>query len=135
MELPILDEIEQLINEQGSSVLLKEHLSLLNTKIGMLKEGIANLRKENADLIEKNSKLEEMLSRHEAGNKFTELHGAMFKRLSNNRYNEAPYCPMCHRPMRCLEAMLPYECADDHCGHKANFCGSDLKNILAELKP
>lgn len=131
MAIPILSEIERLINEHGSSVILKEHLSLLNTKLCLLREDIENLQKENSSLIERNAELEHQFSRQQTSNEFVESHGALFKLLPGGGYSETPYCPICQRSMYCFQTCFPYECSDDECGHTANFTGLELQNIIS----
>jgi hypothetical protein len=88
MSIPILSEIEKLINEHGSSVVLKEHLALLNTKLGLLREDIEHLQAENANIIKRNAELEEKLFRQEKSEEFVESHGALFKPLPGGGYSE-----------------------------------------------
>lgn len=133
MAIPILSEIEKLINEHGSATILKEHLSLLNTKLGLLREDIENLEKENAHLIKRNTELEQELSRQKQSEEFVESHGALFKPIPGGGYSETPYCPVCHRTMWCFQRVFPYECSDKNCGHKANFKGADIQRIINEL--
>ena len=134
MAIPILSEIEKLINEHGSSVILKEHLFLLNTKLGLLREDIENLQKENAGLVKRNAELEQQFTRQKEGSEFVESHGALFKPIPGGGYSETPYCPVCQRSMWCFQDSFPYECSDDNCGHKANFTESELKKVIANIK-
>ncbi|RLJ20779.1 hypothetical protein DJ031_04520 [bacterium endosymbiont of Escarpia laminata] len=133
MAIPLLSEIERLINEHGSATVLKEHLSLLNTKLGLLRENMENLQKENAGLVERCAELEEQVSRQNQGGEFVEHYGALFKRRSGGGYSKTPYCPVCGRSMWCFQRVFPYEGSDDSCGHKADFKGGDLERVFAEL--
>ncbi len=135
MTLPILAEIERLIVEHGSSVVLKEHVALLRTKLDLLKEQVEKLEAENARLVHRNTELEQQSARQEKAQELVESHGALFKRLPGGGYAETPICPDCHKTMWAFESMFPYECSDDRCGHKANFTGGDLKRVLSGLAP
>lgn len=133
MAIPILSEIERLINEHGSAAVLKEHLSLLNTKLGLLREDIEHLQEENADLVRQNAELKKQLSGQEERDEFVESHGALFEPLAGGGYSETPRCPVCLRTMWCFAHAFPYECSDDRCGHKANFKGSQLQQVIEAL--
>ena len=133
MTLPILGEIERLIVEHGSSVVLKEHVALLRSKLELLKEQVEKLEKDNSRLVQRNAELEQQAARQEKAQELVESHGALFKRLPGGGYAETPICPDCHKTMWAFESMFPYECSDDRCGHKANFNGGDLQRILSGL--
>jgi Fic family protein len=53
--------LEKLINEHGSSNILKERLGLKDDQISALKEEFATLTKQNTDLQEENTKLKRKL--------------------------------------------------------------------------
>lgn len=133
MAFPILGVIERLIVEHGSSVVLKEHVALLRSKLDLLKEQVATLEKENLHLLSRNVALENLAARQDRTQELVESHGALFKRLPGGGYAETPICPDCHKSMFAFQSMFPCECSDDHCGHKANFDGKNLQHILAEL--
>ena len=133
MSIPILGEIERLINEHGSSTILKEHLALLNTKLALLKEHIEKLEKENASVIKENTDLKQQLTRQDERANFVEARGALFKRIPGGGYIETPHCPYCHRAMTCLRRALPFECSNKSCNHVANFKGIELWSVLAKL--
>ncbi len=135
MAIPVLGEIKALLDEYGSSVVLKEHLALLNTKLSLLGEHIEKLEQENARVIERNTYLEQQLLRQEKSQEFVESRGALFEPNPGGGYSETPRCPVCHRSMWCFQSMFPYECSDEKCGHKANFKGSDLQSVIASLPP
>ena len=135
MALPILGDIERLIVEHGSAVVLKEHVALLRSKLELLKEQVENLEAENSRLVRRNAELEQQASRQEKAQELVESHGALFKRLPGGGYAETPICPECHKSMWAFESMFPYECSDERCGHKANFKGRDLQRIVAGLAP
>lgn len=133
MAIPILNEIERIINEHGSSVILKEHLSLLNTKLGLLKEDIERLQKENAYLIKRNDYLEQEISRQNKAQEFVESRGALFKPLAGGGYEETPSYPVCHSAMWAFERMFPYECGNQSCKRTAGFNGGDLAAVMEKL--
>ena len=135
MTLPVLGEIERLIVEHGSSVVLKEHVALRRSKLELLKEQVEKLETDNARLVRRNTELEQQAARQEKAQEFVESHGALFKRLPGGGYAETPICPDCHKTMWAFESMFPFECSDNRCGHRANFKGGDLQLILAGLAP
>lgn len=124
--------IASLGNAQSSGA-LKEHVALLNTKLQLLKEHIEKLEEENSRLIERNAELEKHAARQQASEEFVEARGALFKRLPNGGYGETPYCPICHRTMSCFQRVFPYECSNKSCGHRADFKGAHLGDVLASL--
>lgn len=131
MSLNPLKLIENLINEHGSSSILKERLRLL-------KEQLSDLIKERADLQTKLSKcMEEMaqmakkIEQKSVPPEFTEYLGALFKRDSSNRYTPVVYCPECKIPLWNNEpAYFPYECSK--CGFKIDIHES-LTSIAEKL--
>lgn len=133
MTIPLIGEIERWITEHASSVVLKEHLALLHAKLQLLGENMKRLEEENARLIQRNAELEQQAIRQQAVAEFVEARGALFKRLPNGGYSETPYCPLCHRTMSCFQRVFPYECSNKSCGHRADFKGLHLGDVLAGL--
>ena len=133
MAIPILGEIERFITEHGSSVVLKEHLALLNTKLALLKTDVERMEAQIARLTARNAELEQQVAKEQKDDKFVEARGALFKRKVGGGHVETPYCPNCHRSMSCFRHMFPYECSNKACGHKADFKGNQLHDVLASL--
>ena len=111
MNLNPLSLVENLINEHGSSTILKQRLSLL-------KEILAKVEQERSDLITKVARLEKELSdlRNQLDEKhmpeeFTEYRGALFKRDFSGKYAPVAHCSRCKQPLWNNEPQVfPYEC-------------------------
>src|SRR4051812_31791535 len=108
MAIPLLGEIERFINEHGSSVVLKEHVGLLNAKLALLKEQIERLEEENAILTEKCADLEAKVAHQTASVEYVEEAGALFKKKPGGGYSETPYCPTCRSAMFSLQNVVPF---------------------------
>jgi regulator of replication initiation timing len=72
MNIPILGEIEKLINEHGSAVILKERIALVNDKYSALekelsasKTKVSELEAENKSLALDNEKLRQEIQRRD----------------------------------------------------------------------
>ena len=92
MSLNPLSLVENLINEHGSSTILKQRLSFL-------KEILAKVEQERSGLIAKCSRLEEelgtlrkQLDEKHVPEEFTEYLGALFKRDSSGKYAPVAHC-------------------------------------------
>lgn len=127
--MQLFTQIEKLINEHGSSSILRERLLLI-------KEELAKAKQERADLITKCSQLEKEVSklRQELDKKhipeeFTEYMGALFKRDASGNYFPAVYCPRCRQVLWNPEPkVFPYECSN--CGFKVMI--HENLNLIAE---
>lgn len=131
MSLPILGEIERLITEHGSAVILKERNALLHDKLVLLKEEVAKLEKENSDLKAQISTLNKQLSAHTAAHEFQEERGALFKRKPGGGYHDVVYCPKCRHSVAPFPPGANFTC---DCGWFSSFIERDLPGILAGLK-
>lgn len=92
----LLNGIEKLINEHGSSVILKEHIALANDQYSLLESKVIDLQSENERLrleLEKAQvqiqQLQERINRHET---FQLKFGVYWDNDDN------PYCPKCKTP-------------------------------------
>lgn len=130
MSIPILGEIERLITEHGSATILKEHLALLQTNLGLLKDEIAKREKENVDLRSRVAELEQQLKSQSVIIEFVEERGALFKRRSNGGYHNAVYCPRCHQSASPFPPGAEFNCV---CGWFSSFTERELPNIIAQL--
>ncbi len=129
MPLPIFKEIERFIVEHGSSVVLKEHVSLLKTKLDSLSEDIEKIQKENTRLMEENTKLNHKLNRYEKNEKFKEHRGALFELIAGKGYSETPCCPKCKTTLfSTLPSRIPFSCSG--CGHVSNLLDKDIESFL-----
>jgi uncharacterized protein YbaR (Trm112 family) len=132
MKLNLFSLIEDLINEHGSSSILRERLLLL-------KEELAKVENERTSLITKVAELEKQLSNYrEQLNKatvpkeFTEYMGALYKRDMNNRYMPMAFCPECKRPLVGMPDpdIFPYRCSG--CGYEV-MIHDNLTSIAEKL--
>ncbi|MDQ6959283.1 MAG: hypothetical protein Q9M24_09265 [Mariprofundaceae bacterium] len=92
----LLDGFEKLINEHGSSTILRERISLINDKYATLEKKVSEIQTENERLKLDNSNftikcrgLEEHLSNNSA---LTNKYGAYWDKDGNS------YCPKCKTP-------------------------------------
>lgn len=133
MKLNPLSLIEELINEHGSSIILRERLSLL-------KEMLAKVEQERADLVVKvsniekeNSQLRKQLNEKDVPEEFTEYMGALFKRNSSGNYMPVAYCRRCKEPLWNDEpSIFPYACSKPGCGFNI-MIHEDLSSIAVTL--
>ncbi|MBW2741748.1 MAG: hypothetical protein JRE64_23540 [Deltaproteobacteria bacterium] len=128
MALPIFKEIERFIIEHGSSVILKEHVSFLQTKLNLLAEDIEKIQKENTSLIKANTDLHQKLIRYERSEKLKEYRGALFKFNPGEGYSETPCCPKCKTTLySILPDRIPFSCSN--CGHISNLLEENIKSF------
>ncbi len=57
MAIPILSEIERLINERGSAAILQKHVSLLKEELALIDKKIKDLESTNSNLVSENKQL------------------------------------------------------------------------------
>ena len=130
MAIPILSDIERWITEHGSSVILKEHLALLQAKLGTLNDEVAKLEKENADLKARVAELEAKVSSAAVSEAFVEERGALFKRRSGGGYHNAVYCPKCRQSASPFPPGEEFNC---QCGWFSSFTEAELQNVMSNL--
>ena len=128
----MLEILEKLINEHGSSTILKERLELINDKYEILENKLANADKENELLKEQLATLKQKLTSQKKELEFIEYKGAKFKRMPSGAFEESPYCLKCDGGMFSLGGSLPFVCGS--CGSTANFKGTQLKSVINEVK-
>lgn len=127
----MLSIIEKLINEHGSSSILKERLELVNDKYEALETKLANSEKENEILRKEIESLKKEFETQKVKSEFIEYKGAKFKRMPSGKFEEAVYCLKCNGGMFALENYLPFVCGT--CGSTAGFNGGQLKSVISEL--
>lgn len=111
--------IESLINEHGSSVILKERLLPIKEELAKVEKERADLVARITDLVEENSNLREQLDKNNISKEFTEYSGALFKREVTGIYTPVAFCPGCKRPLWTSEPeIFPYKCSVPGCGFK-----------------
>ena len=128
----MLSMIEKLINEHGSSTILKERLSLINDKYELLDNQLKNCEKENELLRKEVEMLKSKLSEQVKEEPFIAFKDAKFKRNPSGSFEETAYCPKCNGAMFALDSFFPYTCGA--CGSTAGFNGSDLKKVIKEVQ-
>jgi len=127
----LLDSLQNLINEHGSSTILRERLLLIKEESDKLTNDCRRLEVELAKCKEENIQLRKQLEAQAVTQQFVEYRGAFFKRRSSGAYDPTVYCPMCQAPLGSFEDFFPYEC--ERCNIELDFNGKQLPQILKEL--
>ena len=133
MAFPILGEIERLIVEHGSSVVQKEHIALLRTKLDLLKEQIVVLERKLSTSETEAQNYKEQLARHLVPSEYAKESGALFKRLPVGGYSDSPYCPVCHSAMSSVGGPIAFTCGNPKCRQEAGFGKNKLQEIMSRL--
>lgn len=128
----LISDIQNLINEHGSSSILRERLLLLQEKVAEIEEERRQVVEELANARQEAMDLRAELDRLKVDPGFKEHLGAVFKRKPSGSYAPTPCCPHCHSPMASEFKVFNYKCSK--CGHIADFTGNDLPEILNELE-
>lgn len=123
MKFSLLDQIEKLINEHGSAVILKERLALADDRFSDLQAEnanlanlVENLQSQNSVLSEQNEELQENLQKLESDMQFKNQfvnHGGLLWKHFDGKFETTPYCKKCTLPM--YDADNEWICT--HCGH------------------
>ncbi|MDD2700641.1 MAG: hypothetical protein PHH36_05320 [Sideroxydans sp.] len=140
MGIPILSEIERLINEHGSAVILKERLALAADQYSALQKQVAQLQSENERLSldyeecqKQRMALEEKISYLTAQQEWAEEAGALFRKNADGTWNETPYCPSCKTAMVSPGRHELFRCGKKSCGQFASFKGIGLGDVMCRL--
>ncbi|WP_431475209.1 hypothetical protein RVM24_07680 [Marinobacter sp. KM021] len=128
----MLSMIEKLINEHGSSAILKERLELINDKYEALEEKLENSEKENELLRQELELMKAQVNTQKIEQAYIEYKGVKFKRKPSGGFEDSPYCLKCSGGMFALEDFMPFVCGS--CGSTAGFKGSQLKSVLGEVE-
>jgi regulator of replication initiation timing len=126
----MLEMFEKLINEHGSSTILKERIELINDKYEILETKLANSEKENDLLKQEVESLKDKLSTQKLEQSFVEYMGVKFKRKPSGGFEKAAYCQKCNGGMFALDPSMPFVCGA--CGSTAGFNGGQLSKVLSE---
>ena len=133
MKLNPFSLIEDLINEHGSSTILRERLLLLKDELGKVEKERAELQAKAAKLEKANAELRRQLDEVTMPDQFTEYMGALFKRDSSGRYIPVAHCLKCKMPLWNNEPRIfPYECSTPGCGYTI-MLHEDLTSIAEKL--
>ena len=128
----LLREIQNLLNEYGSSSVLRDRLLLIKEQTDQLADECRDLKMKLTQFEEENVKLKEQLKAQTITQEFVEYRGAFFKRGLSGAYDPTVYCPSCHAPLGSMEGFFPYAC--DKCEIELDFNGKDLPQILKTLE-
>ncbi len=129
--MTLLGEIQKLIEEHGSSSILRERLSSWQEKLDALEKDKKALQTKLANSEKEVAELRTQLATKKAAEEFVEHRGAFFKRRPGGGYHQAVYCPRCRNPMGSLEKIAPYSC--NACLIMLDFNGNALPRIMEEL--
>ena len=141
MNIPILSEIERLINEHGSAAILKERLALASDQYSALQKQADKFQSENERLhldLEECQKqrrtLEEELSHVNSLQDWFPEAGALFKKRADGTYDRTPYCPTCKTAMVYRPGSHElFRCGRKSCGQLASFEGTELDEVMRRL--
>ena len=113
MKLNPFGLIEDLINEHGSSNILKERLLLLKEELSKVEKDRSDLIAEVAQLKKELSELRKQYDKETISKEFTEYMGALYKRDVDGRYLPMAFCPECKRPLVGTPdpGIFPYSCS------------------------
>ncbi|NJD03706.1 MAG: hypothetical protein FIA99_14175 [Ruminiclostridium sp.] len=118
MKLNPFSLIEELINEHGSSSILRERLLLLKDELRNIEKERTELKTKISELMKENAECRKQLDKQNIPDQFTEYLGALFKRDPSGRYAPVAHCPECKRPLWNNEPQIfPYECSTPGCGY------------------
>ncbi|MHB8089783.1 MAG: hypothetical protein ACYDH2_16200 [Anaerolineaceae bacterium] len=116
MKFNPLSLIEDLINEHGSSVILRERLLLFKDELCRVEKERAELQIKITHLLKENEVLKKQLQQKNISDQFTEYLGALFKKDFSGRYTAIAHCPECKRPLWNTDPRIfPYQCSTPGC--------------------
>jgi len=127
----LLNLLRNLINEHGSSQILRERLSLAADEAKKLEKEYRELEAENEKLKQENTELRQQLEAATIPDEFVEARGVLFRRLSNGEIDKDAYCPTCKTVMFSLHGVLPLKCSK--CEFVAAFTGNEIPNIAKTI--
>ena len=130
--LVLLDALTKLLNEHGSSEILRERLALLRDQTQALEKENVELKKSVTDLEDRNRNLAAQLKAQARSEEFVERRGVLFKRNPAGGYHEAVYCPICYSTLGTIHPELPYACRKS-CGFIFDINRAEMLRILADL--
>lgn len=116
--------IEKLINEHGSSVILKERLVQVGEQMEQLEQEKNRLQEENQKLIEKCNELTKNLESKTIPDDFIQYRGGLIRRDADGNCEPDIYCSDCKIPLTSLGNALPFRCSK--CHTSLAFTGSDF---------
>lgn len=133
MSINPLKLLEDLINEHGSSSILRERLLLVKDELGKVEKERADLQRQLAEAMEKLRYLREEVKKKSVPENFTEYRGALFKRDVSGRHAPLAHCPECKRPLVNTDpCVFPYNCTTPGCRYEVTI-KEDLELIAQRL--
>ena len=121
--------LETLINEHGSSTILKERLELLRDQLRLLESENEQLRVALESERAESARLRALVP----DARFVEHRGAKFKRKPSGGFDGSVYCPSCELGMATIPgANMPFTCGK--CKALSGFTERELKNVLVEVE-
>lgn len=127
----LLQDFKDLVNEHGSSTVMRERLLLMNDKAAAMDKENKDLREEVARLTAELAQLHTELVNCRKTEEFTEHRGGLFKRRPAGGYHETVYCPQCRLPMGFFEATGEFHC--DPCMRQTSFRERSLEKVISRL--
>jgi hypothetical protein len=128
----IVNDIQKLIAEVGTSSVLRERLLMLKDRLLEAEEEKLSLQRTIRDQEQELSDLRQQLEKKVTEDQFVEHRGALFKRKPSGSYHRAVYCPHCLTSIASMEGFTPFYC--ERCSFMTNFNGIELPGILEELE-
>jgi len=125
----ILQTLTGIIQEFGTSAVLRERLLLLKEQFQLLEKESVSLKEENSRLKKQHAELVIQLDKYALSEQFVEKRGVLFRKTANG-YSESPYCPVCKALLRSFERSVFFFC---NCGHKVSLTPNDVPKIMEEL--
>lgn len=133
MNLKLFKLLEDLINEHGSSVILKERLLLVKDQLQKVEDENNELKNKVDNLEKENQNLKKQLQKNLVPDQFKEYMGALFKKDSSGCYTPIAHCPECKRPLWNTEpSVLPYVCSTRGCNYTI-MIKEPLESIVKKL--
>jgi len=127
--LNVLQTLTGIIQEFGTSAILRERLLLLQEQLQLLEKESVALKEENSRLKKQHEELVIQLDKHALSEQFIEKRGVLFRKTANG-YSDSPFCPVCKALLRSLERSIPFLC---QCGHRTLLKPMDIPKIMEEL--
>ncbi len=128
-----LSLIEKLINEHGSSSILRDRLLLIKEELAKVESDRANLITKVAELEKQLGNCTEQLNKATTPKEFTEHMGALYKKDMDGRYMPIAFCPKCKTPLVGTPdfKIFPYYCSG--CRYEI-MIHENLTSIVEKLK-
>ena len=125
--------IEKLINEHGSSSILRDRLLLLKDELSKIEKERADLQVKVGNCVKELAGLRKEVIKKSIPNEFVEYMGALFKRDVSGNYTPLAYCPECKRPLNSIDPdVVPYECSTPGCEYSVTI-HEKLTSIVDKL--